>query len=71
MIPRKKEENQGRLFFSLSDTLNQKHPLYILSHEIKWEVFETAFNPLYCADNGRLAKTIRLMVGFINTKIHT
>lgn len=68
MIPRKKAENQGSLFFSLSDTLNQKHPLYILCHEIKWEVFETAFIPLYCADNGRPAKSIRLMVGLLMLK---
>lgn len=68
MIPRKKAENQGSLFFSLSDTLNQKHPLYILSHEIKWEVFETAFIPLYSADNGRPAKCIRLMVGLLMLK---
>jgi IS5 family transposase len=34
MIPKKTLKNQGSLFFFLEDTLNQKHPLYILSNTV-------------------------------------
>ncbi len=56
------------LFFSLSDTLNQKHPLYILANKVNWSAFETAFTPLYCVNNGRPGKPIRLMVGLLMLK---
>lgn len=56
-------------FFSLlADQLNQKHPLYILADKIDWHRFEEAFTPLYCADNGRPAKPIRLMCGLLLLK---
>jgi len=53
------------LFFSLEDTLNPKHPLYLLAEKINWQHFEDAFSPLYSADTGRPAKPVRLMVGLI------
>ena len=56
------------LFSSLDDLLNQQHPLYKLSHKIHWCVFENAFMPLYCSDNGRPAKPIRLMCGLLILK---
>jgi IS5 family transposase len=68
MIPKKKPQNQGSLFFSFSDTLNQKHPLFILANTIRWGIFEKAFEPLYCKDNGRPGKPIRLMVGLLIIK---
>lgn len=68
MIPRKKAQNQVNLFSSFEDTLNQKHPLYILANKIQWQIFEDAFLPLYCQDNGRPAKPIRLMVGLLILK---
>ncbi len=61
-------QHQGTLFSSLSDILDQRHPLYILSGKIDWQRFEKAFAPLYCADNGRPAKPIRLMVGLLILK---
>ncbi|MDR1876021.1 MAG: IS5/IS1182 family transposase, partial [Flavobacteriaceae bacterium] len=60
MIPRKKA-SEPSLFFSFSDTLYQKHPLYILANQIHWHIFEKAFEPLYCKDTGRPGKPIRLM----------
>jgi IS5 family transposase len=48
--------------------LNQKHPLFVLASQIDWLVFEQAFAPLYCLDNGRPAKPIRLMVGLLILK---
>lgn len=68
MIPTKKPTNQPSLFFNFSDTLNQKHPLFILANKIDWSVFEEAFEPLYCSNNGRPAKPIRLMVGLLMLK---
>ncbi|WP_321479402.1 IS5 family transposase [uncultured Bacteroides sp.] len=56
------------LFSSLDDLLNQQHPLHKLSHKINWSVFEEAFTPLYCPDNGRPAKSIRLMCGLLILK---
>lgn len=68
MAPKGKDQNQGSLFFSLRDTLNPKHPLFILANQIQWDIFEKAFKGLYCADNGRPAKPIRLMVGLLILK---
>lgn len=68
MLAKKKTSNQSSFFFSLEDTLNAKHPLYILANRIDWQQFETAFSPLYCPDNGRPAKPIRLMVGLLILK---
>lgn len=56
------------LFSLLRDTLDQNAPLYILAEKIDWARFEEAFLPLYCADNGRPAKPIRLMVGLLILK---
>jgi IS5 family transposase len=68
MTPLKKPTNQPSLFFSFFDTLNQKHPLFILANRVDWSVFDTAFEPLYCSNNGRPAKPIRLMVGLLMLK---
>ena len=56
------------LFSSLSDMLNQSHPLYKLAYKIDWAKFDTAFAPLYCQNNGRPAKPIRLMCGLLILK---
>ena len=55
-------------FSSFRDILDQKHPLYILTHQIRWQVFEDTFSKHYCQDNGRPAKPIRLMVGLLMLK---
>lgn len=68
MLSRIKAQNQSSFFFTLEDTLNQKHPLYILSNRVNWKLFEDEFSPLYCEDNGRPAKPIRLMVGLLILK---
>jgi len=68
MAPKEKNQNQGSLFFSFSDTLDQRHPLYILANKIDWGVFEKAFAPLYSDRMGRPAKPIRLMVGLLMLK---
>lgn len=69
MLAKKKVDNGTSLFYSsLSVMLNQKHPLFILANEINWSVFEEAFAPLYCLNNGRPAKPIRMMVGLLILK---
>ena len=68
MLPKKKDTTQGSMFFGLEDTLNQKHPMYILANNVNWQLFEDSFAPLYCSDNGRPAKPIRLMVGLLILK---
>ena len=68
MLPKKKDTTQGSMFFGLEDTLNQKHPIYILANKVNWQLFEDSFAPLYCSDNGRPAKPIRLMVGLLILK---
>ena len=64
----KNTNNSPSLFSNLSDMLNQSHPLYQLSDKIDWGKFETAFQPLYCQDNGRPGKPIRLMCGLLILK---
>ena len=56
------------LFSGLSDMLNSNPPLYRLGAKIDWKVFEEAFSPLYCKDNGAGAKPIRLMTGLLILK---
>lgn len=68
MKPIKKPQNQTSLFFSFESSLNHKHPLFILANQINWSLFEHAFEDLYCKNNGRPAKPIRLMVGLLILK---
>lgn len=68
MLSKIERTNQQSLFFSLESTLDNKHPLLILSPKIEWEMFEREFTLLYCQDNGRPAKPIRLMVGLLILK---
>ena len=68
MLSKKNNINQGSLFFTLEDTLNKKHPLFILANRVDWQQFEDAFSPLYCHNNGRPAKPVRLMVGLLILK---
>ncbi len=68
MLSKKKNTKQSSLFLGLDDMLNQKHPMYILANKVDWQLFEDSFSPLYCADNGRPAKPIRLMVGLLILK---
>ncbi len=68
MLKQSKKKRQISLFFSLKETLDQKHPLFILTEKINWQQFEDAFSPLYCSNNGRPALPIRLMVGLLILK---
>lgn len=63
-----KPHHSPSFFSSLADMLNQSHPLYKLADKIDWAKFDTAFAPLYCQNNGRPAKPIRLMCGLLILK---
>ena len=63
-----KPHSTPSFFSSLSDMLNQSHPLYKLADKIDWAKFDTAFAPLYCQNNGRPAKPFRLMCGLLILK---
>lgn len=55
---------QGNLFQSgFTDLLDQDHPLYKLSHQIDWSVFERRMGKYFSEDQGRPSLSIRLMVG--------
>ena len=59
---------QASLFWDFETMLDPKHPLFKLANIVDWNMFEESFAPLYCKDNGRKAKPIRLMVGLIILK---
>jgi transposase, IS5 family len=62
--------NSGQMGFysTFEEQLSRKHPLYILANRINWQQFDEAFKELYCLDNGRPAKPIRLMVSLLILK---
>lgn len=68
LSPSKKYIPQLGLFTGLADQLNQKHPLYQLSHKIDWSVFENAFKIHYSETMGKPSKPIRLMVALLILK---
>ena len=60
----KTSDAQGSLFLvALERICDPNQELMRLSRAIDWQAFEAAFGPLYCEDNGRPGKPIRLMVG--------
>ena len=56
---------QASLFWDLETMLDSKHPLFKLANMVDWSLFEKSFAPLFCADNGRPPKPIRLMTGLL------
>lgn len=59
---------QASLFWDLETMLDPKHSLFILANMIDWAIFDTTFASLFCADNGRPPKPIRLMTGLLMLK---
>ena len=59
---------QASLFWDLETMLDAKHPLFKLANMVDWTCFEKAFAPLFCADNGRPPKPMRLMTGLLMLK---
>lgn len=66
MKPNKTDTSQFELFKSrLSNQLNPRDPLFVLSHQINWSAFEEQFGPLYKDGPGQPPKPVRLMVGLM------
>jgi IS5 family transposase len=68
MLSKKISPNQMGFYSTFEEQLSRRHPLYILANKVNWHQFETSFSPLYCLDNGRPAKPIRLMVSLLILK---
>jgi IS5 family transposase len=68
MLHRPTNSDQMGFYSTFEEQLNRKHPLYILSTRINWNQFDEAFMGLYCSNNGRPAKPIRLMVSLLILK---
>jgi IS5 family transposase len=68
MLSKPANSSQMSFYSSFEEQLSSKHPLYILNNRINKDHFDTAFKDLYCADNGRPAKPIRLMVSLLLLK---
>lgn len=68
MLKATKRTTQIDIFGGLGDTLDQKHPLYLLANLIHWHLFEDAFKEHYSEKMGAPAKPIRLMVSLLILK---
>ena len=62
------DSRQASLFWDLETMLDPSHPLFKLANMIDWSCFEKSFAPLFCADNGRPPKPIRLMTALLILK---
>lgn len=68
MLPKKENSTSQLGFYStFEEQLSHQHPLYILTNKIDWKGFEEAFKKHY-SDEGRPAKSIRLMVALLMLK---
>lgn len=61
-------QRQSTLFWDLETMLDSRNPLFRLANLIGWAGLESAFSSLYCGDNGRPPKPIRLMTGLLILK---
>lgn len=68
MLAKPRIQNQLGFYSTFEEQLNHSHPLYKLSHAIRWNVFEEAFSKHYSATQGKPAKPIRLMVSLLILK---
>jgi IS5 family transposase len=63
MLPKEKKSALDMFRSRLVNILSHDHPLYKLAGKIDWSAFVVAFGAIYCPDDGREAKPIRLLVG--------
>jgi IS5 family transposase len=68
MLNKTTPDTQQSFFFNLADTLDSRHPLFVLAGKLDWGAFESAFSAHYHPTHGRPAKPIRLMVGLLILK---
>ena len=63
MKPSRRDAQSSLFLVPLERICDPAQPLVRLSQAIDWPAFESTFGELYCPDNGRPGKPIRLMVG--------
>lgn len=68
MLAKKHNPKQLGFYSTFAEQLNHQHPLYILTHQIRWNIFEETFRKHYSETMGAPAKPIRLMVGLLALK---
>src|SRR5215203_1951905 len=68
MLSKPKNTSQLGFYSTFEEQLDHNHPLYILAHQIHWQVFEDAFSKHYSQTMGAPAKPIRLMVSLLILK---
>jgi IS5 family transposase len=68
MFKKHTPDTQQSFFFNLADTLDHRHPLFILAGKIGWGAFEAAFSKHYHPTHGRPCMPIRLMAGLLILK---
>ena len=68
MLAKQKSTSQIGFFSRFEDQLDQKHSLYILANEIRWDVFDSGFQKHYSLTQGKPAKPIRLIVSLLILK---
>ena len=68
MLTRSTSDHQLSFYSTFEEQLNHAHPLFILSHQIRWNLFEEAFNKYYSQDFGAPSKPIRMMVSLLILK---
>ena len=56
MQPKKHKETPDLFRARLDQILDRSHPLFVLSNQIDWSVFDTKFGPTYVEDKGRPGK---------------
>ena len=71
MLTKKKDENQLTFNQTIEEQVNQKHPLFVLSHTIDWKKFERAFEKHYSKNKGLSCKTNTVNGRIINIKTFT
>ena len=68
MLKATKPTTQINIFGGLGDSLDQKHPLYLLANSINRLLFDDTFKEHYSQKMGAPAKPIRLMVSLLILK---
>ena len=68
MLTKSVTTSQLSFYSTFEEQLNHHHPLYILSHQIDWNLFESSFSQHYSPDFGAPSKPIRLMVSLLMLK---
>ncbi len=68
MLTKPTSKEQLSFYSTFEEQLNHHHPLFILSHQIQWNVFEEAFSKYYSEDMGAPSIPIRRMVSLLILK---